>query len=76
MGSGISLGEIIFWVASVIFLISLAVIVFAVARKIMKKPISKSLKIMTVSAILALVVCVGAIVAIDLALEGFVFPLD
>ena len=76
MGSGISLGQVIFLVASVIFLISLAVIVFAVVKKIMKKPISKSLKIMTVSAILALVVCVGAIVAIDLALEGFVFPLD
>lgn len=76
MGSSISLGQVIFWVASVMFLISLAVIVFAVVKKIMKKPISKSLKIMTVSAILALMVCVGAFVAVYLALEGFVFPLD
>lgn len=76
MGSSISLGQVIFWVASVMFLISLAVIVFAVVKKIMNKPISKSLKIMTVSAILALMVCVGAFVAVNLALEGFVFPLD
>ena len=71
MGSGISLGQVIFWVASVIFLISLAVIVFAVVKKIMKKPISKALKKWIVVAIVTAIVEALIVIILLSALISF-----